>query len=87
MVNFKNSNFTLMTVAQFGVATEKDPSPLLTHLGPLVLLDPDIYVFKKVSAQINVTKIYKIFSGRCSANQIRGKGKGWQWTGIGIQIK
>ena len=36
----------------------------------LVLLEPDIYVFKKVSAQINATAIDKIFSGRCSANQI-----------------
>ena len=36
----------------------------------LVLLDPDIYVFKKDSTQINATEIHKIFSGRCSANQI-----------------
>ena len=36
----------------------------------LVLLDPDIYVFKKVSTQINATEIDKIFSGRCSANEI-----------------
>ena len=36
----------------------------------LVLLDPDIYVFKKVSTQINATKIDKISSSRCSANQI-----------------
>ena len=36
----------------------------------LVLLDPDIYVFKKVSTQINATEIDKKLSGRCSANQI-----------------
>ena len=40
------------------------------HILTLVLLDPDIYVFKKVSTQINATEIDKIFSGGCSANQI-----------------
>ena len=29
-----------------------------------------MYVFKKVSIQLNATEIDKIFSGRCSANQI-----------------